>query len=347
MTLRVATVLSVREWEPALVAAAHASATVRIIVRAFQPHDIDRHVHDLDVIVVGADTSWLTAAHVRSWRRHGPSVLGVAPVGDSPAETLLRTAGADEVVPDSIAVEAMIQAIRYIAPERTTESPRSGGRRIAVVGSRGAPGCTEVAVAYALSVAADGSCVLIDLDLEAPSLAVRLGIDPAPDLADAVDLVRADGSLDGRVVQTVGSLGVIVGPRHAPDAPFRETQLDAVIRAATNRWSTVVLDLGATRVVRSVLEHVDDTILVVEGSALGIVRAARLIEEWIGPAPALVVNRVDPSQEERVLEAARRWTGLEPAIVLPDRRAVRRAACSARAPERRFARSIGRLGRAS
>lgn len=347
MSLGVATVLSVRDWEPALVSVARDSAVLRIVVRAFRPHDIDRYVDDIDVIVVGGDTSWLTPAHIRGWRNRGPAVLGIAPVGDEPAADLLAAGGAEDVVLDTIPVEALVQAIRFVAPESRIPSPDPAARCIGVVGARGAPGCTEVAVAFAESVAADSSCILVDLDVEAPSVAVRLGLEPRPDLADAIDAVHADGSLDPATVQHMGPLSVIVGPHRAVGSEFRTSHIEGVIRAAANQWSTVVMDLGSSTSVHGFLEYVDDAILVVDASALGIVRASQLIERWIGPAPALVLNRVDPSTRETTIDAVRRWTGLEPAVVVADRRAVRRAACSARAPERRFARAVGQLGRVS
>lgn len=347
MTTRIATVLSVREWEPALVAAARDSASVRIMVRAFQPSDIDQYIEDVDVVVVGGDTAWVTPAHVRGWRSAGVAVIGVVPAGDRPAEDLLVTGGADEVVPDSIAVDALVQAIRFVAPHAPPPSTNGTGRRIAVVGARGAPGCTEVAVAYASAVAVDTSCVLLDLDVDAPSVAVRLGLDPRPDLEDVIDSVHDDGSIDPSCVHHVGKLAVVTGPHRGAGGEHRLSHLEGVVRASALRWHTVVADLGASTISRPMLEQVDEAILVVDASALGIVRAARLVDEWMGPAPALVLNRVDPASRQQTIEATRKWTGLDPAVVVADRRAVRRAACSARAPDRRFARTVGQLGRAS
>lgn len=344
MTVRVGTVLSVRDWEPGLVAAAHDSALVRIVVRAFRPQDLDVHLDAMDVVVVGGDTAWLTPVHVRTWKSAGVAVLGVVPAGDRPAADLLASGGADEVVPDSIPIDALVQAIRFIQPGRVLADAASGGRTVGVTGTRGAPGCTEVAVAYAASVADDGSALLIDADVEAPAVAIRLGLAPRPDLLDAIDGVRSEAMLDPVAVHTVGPLGVVVGPHRGAADDVRPSHVESVIRAARQRYDTTIVDLGTSEVGRALVEDLDATILVADASALGIVRAARLVERWMGPAPALVLNRVDPSARERSIEAARRWTGLEPAVVVRDRRAVRRAACSARAPDRRFARAVGRLG---
>ena len=53
MTVRVATVLSAREWEPNLVAHARDSAAIKVVLRAFQPRDIEGHAGDIDVVVAG------------------------------------------------------------------------------------------------------------------------------------------------------------------------------------------------------------------------------------------------------------------------------------------------------
>ena len=66
----VATVLSPRMWEPDLVGHARRTAAVRIVGRAYEPEDLLR-MGSLEAVVVGAETSWLTAALIRSWRSRG------------------------------------------------------------------------------------------------------------------------------------------------------------------------------------------------------------------------------------------------------------------------------------
>ncbi len=342
MTVRVATILSSRDWEPNLVSHARDSVAVRIVVRAFQPRDIEDRIDGIDVVVAGGEVSWVTPAHIRAWKASGVGVLGVVPAGDAPARDLLLAGGSDDVVPDTIDVSALVQAIRFVAPESAVSRSDTAGTVIGVVGARGAPGCTEVAISFALAMAERRSTVLIDADVDAPSVAIRLGLPPRPDVTDAADEVRQDGSLPQRVVHSVGSLGVIVGSHRPGEAPLRDVHLESVVRAARNRWKTVIIDIGASRIASSVGD-LDDAILVVDASALGIVRAARLAEVWMGPAPALVLNRVTPSNRAASVEAVRRWTGLDPAVIVPDRRAVRKASCAARLPERRFAQAVGRL----
>lgn len=344
MTVGVATVLSARDWEPQLVAHARSTATIRIVVRAFQPSDLDRHLDDVDVVVAGGEVSWVTPAVIASWRSAGVGVLGVAPTGDEPAAGLLTLGGADEVVPDSIDVAALVQAIRFVAPRRPRPMPERRGSVVAVVGSRGAPGCTEVAISYALACTDDRDTLLVDADVDAPAVAVRLGLPPRPDLADIAEAIRIEGHPEPGQVGRFGDLDVIVGSHRPYDAPLGRQDIAGVIRAAAGSWDVVVVDVGASSGGFDIVADADEAILVVDACALGIVRAARLVEGWMGPAPALVLNRVAPAERSRTIEAVRAWTGLDPAVVVPDRRQVRRAASTARMPERRFAAAVGSLG---
>lgn len=289
--------------------------------------------------------SWATPAHVASWKQLGLGVIGVIPSGDAPAGRVLESGGADEIVPDTIDPSALIQAIRFVAPSTSrTVTQSSAARLTAVVGARGAPGCTEVAIAYALARSNSTGCILLDLDLDAPAIAVRLGLGPRPDLTDAADTVRTVGELGTSSVQRIDELDVITGSHRPSEPPLKGSLVEGVIRASLSGWDEVVADVGATRHGMAVVAEADEAILVVHASPVGIVRAAQLVAGWSGPAPALVLNRVQSGSRADVVDAARRWTGLEPAIVLPDRRQVNTAASAGQVPERRFARAVGQLG---
>lgn len=347
MTVRVATVLSARDWEPNLVAYARDHAAVRIVVRAYQPKDIDRHLTDVDVVVAGGEVSWVTRSCVEAWRRAGASVIGVVPAGDEPASRLLSECGADEVVPDSIDTAALVQAIRFVAPAHDAVGEQERGRITAVLGPRGAPGVTEVAIAYALTLARHTETVLVDADIDAPSIAVRLGLPARPDLTDVADAARSSGTMSVDRVHRYGPLDVVTGSHRSAEPPLRPALVESALRSLRNRWEEVIVDLGSTERSRVHLAQSDDAILVVEGSAIGIVRGAQLVADWVGPAPALVLNRVESGSQGQMVEAARRWMGLDPILVLFDRRAVRRASARAMRPERRFAKAVGAIGRDS
>jgi MinD-like ATPase involved in chromosome partitioning or flagellar assembly len=344
VTVRVATILSAREWEPALVAYANETATVRIVLRAFQPRDIESHASDIDVVVAGGEVTWVTPHQIATWRRLGLGVIGMHPPGDTPAVSLLELGGVDEALPDTTEVAALVQAIRFVAPNERSEADRHRGVVTAVVGTRGAPGCTEVAFGLATLKGGAGSTLLIDADLEAPSLAVRLGVAPRPDIADAADLVRGEGTIDASVVRSFGAIEVIPGSHRDGEAPMRAHMLSGLLEATASLYDEVVVDLGSARPSDELLETLDEVVLVIEASPIGIVRAARTTKNWFGPTPTLVLNKVDTRSRSEVVEAVRKWTGLDPEAVIPRRHRVHRSAISGRPPDRSVTRALVGVG---
>lgn len=347
MTIRVATVLSAREWEPGLVAHARDTAALRVVLRAYQPTDIEARSDEIDVVVAGGEVAWVTPRQVSTWRRLGFGVIGVHPAGDEPSAQLLERGGANEVVPDTIDTVALVQAIRFVAPAADEIAVEGRGRVTAVTGPRGAPGCTEVALAYASVSAKSASTLLIDADLAAPALAIRLGLPPRPDLTNAADGVRENGWIASECLHKIGALSVLTGSHRPAEARLRDTLISGVIDAGRAQFEHVVLDIGAHDNRNSLVEESDAALLVVDASAVGVVRAAQITSEWLGPQPTLVLNRVDPHDRTQVVDATRRWTGLEPAAVVLERRQVRRATASAKMPDKRFTRAIANVGATS
>lgn len=344
MTIRVATVLSAREWEPGLIAHARDTALLRVVLRAFQPADIEARANEIDVVVAGGEVAWVTPRQITTWRRLGFAVIGVHPEGDGPAAQLFERGGANEVVPDTIDVAALVQAIRFVAPRTLVPTVQDRGVVTAVTGPKGAPGCTEIALAHAFERSKRSSVLLIDADLEAPALAVRLGLPARPDLTDAADVVRATGMLDDDALQQIGSLRMITGSHRPGEGMLREQLIRGVIDAATARFDEVVLDVGTVGSGRTIIEDADAVLLVVDASAVGVVRAAQVTSQWIGPQPSLILNRVVAGESAQVVEAARRWTGLDPVAVVAERRQVRRATATAKMPDKHFMRAVATAG---
>lgn len=344
MTIRVATVLSARDWEPNLVAHAHETAAIRIVLRAFQPSDLESRAADIDVVVASGDVSWVTSRQVTTWKRLGLGVVGVFPAGDRPAADMLTRGGANEVVPDGIDAESLVQAIRFVAPRALKAASENMGTVTVVAGARGAPGCTEIALAYALSRSTATPTVLIDLDLAAPAIAVRLGLPPRPDIADVADAVRAEGVLDHHDLHTFERLSVITGSHRRGQSGVTETMVQGVVDAARGEFDEAIVDLGAVEPGNVMIAEADRAIVVVDASAVGIVRAAQLTAEWVGPTPYVVVNRVSARGSADAVEAVKQWTGLEPVAVIPDHHKVRQATIAARRPHRRLCRAMAGVG---
>lgn len=145
-------------------------------------------------------------------------------------------------------------------------------------------------------------------------------------------------------MQRIDGLDVITGSHRPSEPALKGALVEGVIRTSRAGWEEVVADVGSSRHGMAVVAEADEAILVVNASPVGIVRAAQLVAAWSGPAPALVLNRVQPGSRADVVDAVRRWTGLEPAVVLPDRRRVASASSAGKAPEGRFAKAVGQLG---
>jgi hypothetical protein len=345
MTPAVATVLSARQWEHDLVVAARDAATVRLVLRAYRPEDVEREASRIDVLVAGSETTWFTPARLSSWRRSGMRVVGVFPAGDAPARSRLRAAGADEVLADDTPADAMLRAIRLLQPRHAADPEPEGRAPVVVVtGPRGAPGRTEVALSVALQRAAAGPAVLIDLDLEAPALAVRLGLPPRPDVTDAAEEVHVTGEIPGRAIHTLGTLRVVVGSHRQSEEAQPDTFFTDVVTAAALGGTDTVVDAGPRSGGDPLLSSADEIVLVVEGTPNGLVRAASLVAEWTARPPRLVLNRVPDRVRDDVVGAARRWIGLEPEAVIGDLRSVARRSRESAPPGRALRRALRPVG---
>lgn len=336
MTLRVATVLSAREWETRLVAAARDTAAVRLVLRAFLPDEVLDRAADLDVVVVGSETPWASAARIASWVRVGLQVVGIHPVGDRPAAERLASAGAHLVLADDIPADAILREIRLIEP--AAERGRPVHPLTVVTGAAGAPGRTEIALALAWHRSGTGRCLLVDADLEAPALAVRLGITPRPDLADAVDGVHHSGTLGPELIHPAGRLGIVTGSHRPGEPQLRPEPVFDVIDAARTA-AYVVVDAGRWPQGSEIVKAATTAVIVADASPIGIVRGAAVLAEWAGPPPLLVLNRAAARRGD-ALAAARRWTGLDPVAVIPFRRSVMAAARRGARPDRQVLRHL-------
>jgi MinD-like ATPase involved in chromosome partitioning or flagellar assembly len=341
--LRVATVLSAREWEARLVAAARDSAAVKLVLRAYLPEEVTHRAASIDVIVAGAETPWVTPTRVAAWRRLGIRVVGVHTPGDRPAAERLKAGGADLILEEELDSEHLVREIRLLDPQSRKQSmPR--GTVIVVTGVRGGPGRTEIATALAWAASGRGEAALVDADLYGPSIAVRLGIPPRPDLADCVDVTLDRGGDVAAAAQTIGRLRVVPGAlRSTGIRP--ESIVDVVESLAL--VGTVVVDAGPWMDVSAVIGAADSVVFVVEASPIGIVRASRIVDAWDGAPPALVLNKVRRHRRHDMVLALRKWSGLEPKVVLPLRAAIRNASTSGSAPHRSLVRAVDQLAGAT
>ena len=311
---RIATVLSAREWEPLFADIARSTGLVRLVARAYEPSDLDRRAGELDVVVAGAETAWVTPAAIRQWRRQGLGVLGVHPPHDRPAKRLLTIGGADEVVPDSTPPERILHLARMM--RRPDSPPERTGSMIAVTGSRGAPGISEVALGLAWGLATQHKTLLIDFDRDGPSLSVRLGVTPKPDVAQAADEVLFSGALPPGVCR-IGPLALLAGPPMNETGPMTAALINEVVHAAEGSFDRVVVDLGVGQPDDPLLYRAASRVLTCAATPKGLIRAAATVESWAAPLPELVLNQIPAKGGEDAVKAARRWLGLEPRVLVP------------------------------
>lgn len=235
----------------------------------------------------------------------------------------------------------MLREIRLVEPA----AARDDGTHplIAVTGARGAPGRTEVALTIAWNLSGRSETVLIDADLDAPAMAIRLGIAPRPDLADAVDAVHAGGGLPPAMLHRIGRLAVLPGSHRPGEPPLRPEPIFDVVDAARSARTTVA-DTGPWPGNQEVVKAATTAVMVADSSPVGIVRAAVMASSWTGPPPILIFNRVRRSQQTIATAAVRRWTGLDPTAVIPALPAVVRASRSAAEPVRRMRSLLAGVG---
>lgn len=266
-------------WEPRLVAHARTSGLARLVGRCYDATALVEVASRADTVYIGSDVPWLAHTDLRHLTDR-TRLIGVA--ADAPGEKLLGRAGVAEIV-DAATPPSGLLSIALAHAER------DGRRLIEVTGPRGAPGRSEVALA--LAFAANGC--LVEADRAGPSLGLRMALPPTRqrtpvDFGDAVLCPEPAGAEDP-VLDLAGL------------ETFRNLRL------------TTIVDTGPDGGFHRVTD-VDQVVIVGEATDVGVVRLARLCECWMGPTPALVVNR---HREDQDLRRVIRATGLEPSAVIP------------------------------
>jgi len=230
------------------------------------------------------------------------------------------------------------------------EGDAQRGRIVLVWGPHGAPGRSTVAASLAHGLAASGGAILVDADVEAPSLVQLLGMaEDSSALAGAARLAT-HGRLDAESLQRVlapvggglsllGGLGRAGRWRELPPASMTEVWLQCRRAAA---WTVVdvaggvidddiddfTLEPGRGAVTADLVSHADVVLVVGGADPVGVRRLLQLLDE-VGSSVTptgrveVVVNRVrasaaGPSPQQALREALARFGGLEDIVLLPD-----------------------------
>ena len=242
---------------------------------------------------------------------------------------------------------------RRRGPEPTAMSPADDGRRgriVLVWGPHGSPGRSTVSASLAHGLAASDGAILVDADVEAPSLVQLLGMpEDSSALAGAARLAT-HGRLDAESFQRVlapvgGGLSLLGGLgrsgrwRELPPASMTEVWLQCRRAAA---WTVVdvaggpvdddvddfTLEPGRGAVTADLVSHADVILVVGGADPVGVRRLLQLLDE-VGSSMSptgrveVIINRVrasaaGPSPQHALREALARFGGLEDIVLLPD-----------------------------
>ena len=225
-----------------------------------------------------------------------------------------------------------------------------GGRVVLVWGPHGAPGRSTVAVSVAHGLAACGGAILVDADVEAPSLVQLLGMpEDSSALAGAARLAthgRLDAESFRRILAPVGDGLFLLGGlgrsgrwRELPPASMTEvwaqcrraaawTVVDVAGGPADDDVDDFTLEPGRGAVTADLVSHADVILVVGGADPVGVRRLLQLLDEMgasMNPVGRVevVINRVrasaaGPSPQQALREALARFGGLEDIVLLPD-----------------------------
>ena len=287
----------------------------------------------------------------------GPGAFAGGPSGPGRAQRAGEGSPEDFAVPPSVApgrshtVMAAPGAAGGSHPGSQASALDGGrGRIVLVWGPHGAPGRSTVAASLAHGLAASGGAILVDADVEAPSLVQILGMpEDSSALAGAARLAT-HGRLDAESFQRVlapvgdglsllGGLGRAGRWRELPPASMTEVWLQCRQAAA---WTVVdvaggvidddvddfTLEPGRGAVTADLVSRADVVLVVGGADPVGVRRLLQLLDEVGSSATPsgrveVVVNRVrasaaGPSPQQALREALARFGGLEDIVLLPD-----------------------------
>lgn len=235
----------------------------------------------------GALAAWRTAplvlvghdqadplARAAPGRREGVLVTSVGRA-DSLVYPAALALGAESVIDTRAAEGWLIERLGDVA-----EPPGAPARVIGVIGGSGGAGCSTFAAALATVSATSGPTLLVDCDPHGAGLDRVLGLELIEGVRwDALE--RTSGRMSGRALRLSvprrGDLGVLTW-HSTSGASLQPFAIRDVLAAAGRGHATVVLDLprGGGSLVDELVARVDDVVLVVVPTVVGVASAARV-----------------------------------------------------------------------
>jgi MinD-like ATPase involved in chromosome partitioning or flagellar assembly len=326
--------MSPREWPGRLhrFVADHGGARIRIT--ALTEQDLDG---EFDVLILDDLCPFLSPKLVGRLENDGRAVVGlVDPEYREEGTRILRRCGVDVILGMDVSLDELLGVSALAAGAADgffDDTEREDILIVGVTGPEGSCGKTEVAIGIARALTTRfGPAVLLDLDLDRPSIAVRLGLRPHPNLRSAMLALR-EGRL-GRddMFQRVRRVDVLPGLYAGDDAPPPAArELSELLRSLSAR--AVVADLGSST---GVLGEFGAVALVGRADPVGIARLLAWLPKAAVPAERLhvMLNHApgDPFARAEVIRELRAVADASTVTFLPTDPAVSDAAWESTVP---------------
>ena len=271
------------------------------------------------------------------FRSHDPGVpVIVLSAGDneSLAIRMIQEGAADYLVKSTCTSDILIRAVRYALVRHQAQAARvihegsvEHGRVVGILGGKGGLGTTTIActVATDLREQTGESVLLVDLDVDAGSIAFQMGLHPQYSLLDALgNLNRLDAScLDTIVDHQPNGLDILSSPNAFGGLEPETATLTRLVSLIQPHYKWVVIDLGRLNPVSAkIVSRMHDLVLVTTTTISGLYEAKRVLGALHNQGVErermrLVLNRVDHSQPLSGSELKRIF-GLDVYATLPD-----------------------------
>jgi MinD-like ATPase involved in chromosome partitioning or flagellar assembly len=305
-----------------------------------------------EVLLIDDVCSFLTPRLVRSLRDLGREVVGVYSPADAPdAKRHLLECGITDVIEcDASAEEFVAAATGTLLHRRSPPTPAlrtSRAFRLGVVGASGGVGVTEVAIGVASGLSRHRPTLLVDLDLDSPSVAHRLDLPLHPNLISAIDAAHHNGRVGESIIES-DDLAIIGGLAHPRSHDLALFEIDGLLdEAGASGYEVIVADLGAARADRLDGLRLDALIMVGLASPVGLSRLVRMVKGLpaVYTDTVVVVNRCAAGRRRlEIRSELARLVPAVPVVLLPEDRRLERAAWDGTRMRRGpFDRSVGRI----
>jgi pilus assembly protein CpaE len=278
-----------------------------------------------DVVVISLDSDQAKALGlIQQVSAEYPDVpvLAISARGDGQAILQALRCGAREFLTAPVVLEELLKALQRLQRGRSSDSrpggeaaPKADSQVIAVLGSRGGVGCTNLAVNLGATLAQEPghSVALIDLDLALGDADIALDLMADYTLADvALNVDRLDMTFLRRsLCKHACGLSLLPHPVQMEDATLiREDHLQRVIGLLRASYTHLVLDLskGFSPTDLTALRMADAVLLVAQlelSSLRNVVRMmlALTADEALANKVHIVLNRVGGENDISIKKA--------------------------------------------